>query len=147
MKKTLKLLPLVLLVSAVARADGDKMPSTEEALVVHLEGAKWKPAPKPNEAVMVSPIAVDPASKASLGYAKFPAGYKFPAHFHTHAEYSVLISGKAVFTIDGKEHAMEPGSYVTIPGKTKHALTCGEGAECVLLTRRPGLADYHWVTP
>jgi quercetin dioxygenase-like cupin family protein len=147
MRFALKLCALLVLIAGgatVARADGDAPPSTEDAQVANLADAKWKPAAKPHEAVMLSPIAVDPATKASIAYAKFPAGYKFPTHWHTAAEYSVLLSGKATFTLEGKEHPMVPGSYIVIPGKTRHSLVCDAGAECLVLTRRGGPTDYHW---
>ena len=49
--------------------------------------------------------------------------------------------------IAGKEHQIVPGSYFVIPAKTVHQLTCGTGAECVLLTRRAGPTDYNFVAP
>jgi quercetin dioxygenase-like cupin family protein len=143
-----KAIPLaVLALAAVTYADAPKPPSTEDALVAHVAEAKWA-APKIAEippGVMASPIAVDPKSGGSVGYAKFPPGYVFPPHWHSATEYSALISGKAAFTVAGKTHELVPGSYLVIPPKTEHGVTCGQGAECVLLTRRAGPTDYHFV--
>jgi quercetin dioxygenase-like cupin family protein len=148
MNKTMKLLALVLLLGAVARAEGDKPPSTEDALVADVATAKWKAASKPVPSeVQVSPIAVNPETKASIAYAKFPAGFKFPLHWHSHAEYSVFVSGKGTFILDGTPHEMTVGSYIVIPAKSKHELHCGAEAECIVLTRRAGPTDYHFVTP
>src|SRR6266849_2791614 len=95
---------LTLLLAAVAHAQAPaKPPSTEDAQVAHVAEAKWA-APKAPEipaGAMTSPIAVDPNTGGSIGYAKFPPGYAFPPHWHSHTEYTVLISGKATFTIDG----------------------------------------------
>jgi len=136
-----------LVAATVVHADAPKLPSTEDAQAAHLADAKWA-APKAPEippGALVSPVAVEPGSGASVGYAKFPPGYQFPAHWHSHGEYTVLVSGKAVFTIAGKEHQLLPGSYVVIPAKETHQVRCESGAECVLLTRRAGPTDYHWV--
>ena len=132
---------------AYAQAPAAKPPSSEDALVMNLADAKWA-APKVPEVppgVMAAPIAVDPKTGGPLAYAKFPPGYVFPPHWHSHTEYTVLISGKASFTLDGKTHELTPGSYVVIPAKAHHSVTCGQGSECVLLTRRAGPIDYHFV--
>lgn len=50
----------------------------------------------------------------------------------------MLIAGKLNFVLEGKPHALVPGSYIVIPPKTVHSATCAAGAECVLLTRRAG---------
>lgn len=138
---------LALLVATVALADAPKPPSTEDAMVVHLADLKWTAPKVPGipPGVMTSPVAVDPASGGSVGYAKFPPGYVFPAHWHSATEYSVLISGSPTFTVDGKSHTLLPGSYLVIPPKAKHDVRCGPAAECVILTRRAGPTDYHWV--
>ena len=74
-----------------------------------------------------------------------PPGYTFPMHWHSAAEYTSVISGKAQFTVNGKTYDLEPGSYIVIPAKAHHMAKCAPGAECVLLTRRAGPADYNWV--
>lgn len=138
---------VLLLAAAAARADAPKPPSTEAALVAHLAEAKWAPpkAPEIPPGLMASPIAVDPGSGGSIAYAKLPAGYALPAHWHSATEYTVLISGKATFVVDGKTSDLAPGSYTVIPAKAVHQVTCAAGSECLLLTRRAGPTDYHFV--
>src|SRR4051794_36125770 len=115
-----------------------KPPSTEEQLAADLATAKWMPASTPGipPGAQLALVGVDPATGGATAYAKFPPGYHLPLHWHSHAEYTVLISGNASLTAGGKTHALAPGSYVVIPGKVQHELTCGPGAECVVLTRR-----------
>src|SRR6267142_2496038 len=122
-----KLAAAAVLLSAVASADAPKPPSTEEAMVIQLEDAKWAPAKAPGmpEGIMGAPIGVDPKTKGPLGYVKFAPGVQLPAHWHSHAEYTALLSGKATLTVDGKPHELSPGSYFTIPAKVKHDLKCG----------------------
>jgi hypothetical protein len=85
-------LPL-LLAAAVAIAADSKPPSTEDAQVAHLKDAKWA-APKLKEippGVMSSPIAGDPTSGGSVGYAKYTPGYVFPMHWHSATEYTTIL--------------------------------------------------------
>ena len=84
----------------------------------------------------------DPALGGNIGYAKLPPGATLPLHWHSAAEYTVLISGKVQFIVDGKPYDLEPGGYVVIPAKTNHLAKCAPGAECILLTRRGGPIDY-----
>ena len=48
-------------------------------------------------------------------------------------------------TIEGKQSDVTPGSYFVIPANVVHQLTCAAGADCLLLTRRGGPVDYHFV--
>jgi quercetin dioxygenase-like cupin family protein len=137
-----------LLLAATARSDSPAKPvlSTEDAQMVHLKDVPWAP-PKAKEfppGALTALIATDPQTGASIGYGKFPPGYALPSHWHSFTEYTVLLSGKATFTVDGKAAELSPGDFIVIAAKAHHRLTCGPGAECVLLTRRAGATDYHW---
>jgi quercetin dioxygenase-like cupin family protein len=146
-RTTKSLAVLAVLTSAVAIADAPaKPPSPEQALVALLKDAKWvaPTAPGIPAGVMVSPVAVDPQTGASIGYAKFPPGYVFPSHWHSQTEYSTVISGKPRFTVEGKTYDLTAGSYIVIPAKAHHSLSCPADAECVVLTRRAGPTDYNW---
>ena len=124
-------------------------PSTEEALVAQVETATFTETKTPNspKGAQSAVIGVDPNTKGTTGYARTPAGTGLPAHWHTAHEYTVLLAGKAKLMLDGKEHQLTPGSYVVIPAKAVHQLTCAAGADCLLLTRRAGPTDYNFVKP
>jgi quercetin dioxygenase-like cupin family protein len=146
MHRPLRLSLLVVLPAALVLAADNKPPAMDEQLVAHVKDAKWA-APKAPEippGVMGSPIASDP-NGPNIGYAKFPPGYTFPMHWHSATEYTVLLSGKGQFTVNGKTFDLEPGSYIVIPAKAHHTAKCAPGAECILLTRRAGPVDYNWV--
>ncbi len=147
MQAPLRLSLFVVLPATLVLAADAKPPSTEDQQVAHLKDAKWTPpkAPEIPPGVVASPIATDPASGANIGYAKFPPGYTFPMHWHSATEYTLVISGKGQFTVNGKAYDLEPGSYIVIPAKAHHMAKCLPGAECVLLTRRAGPTDYNWV--
>src|SRR5436305_1043386 len=136
---------IALLAGAAFGADAPKPPSTEEALVADPGEAKFAPVTIPGmpPGAQGAMIGVDPATKGATTYAKIPAGFHFPMHWHSYPEYSVLISGSATLSIDGKSHELKPGSYFVIPAKAKHDLDCK--AECLLLTRRGGPTDYNFV--
>jgi len=146
MTRALRLSLLVVLPATLVLAADNKPPAMDDLQVAHVKDAKWTPpkAPEIPPGAVASPIASDP-NGPNLAYAKFPAGYTFPTHFHTFTEYTVLISGKGQFTVNGKPYDLEPGSYIVIPAKTPHSAKCAPGAECILFTRRAGPNDYTWV--
>jgi len=146
-KRATLLFTFFLTAAAYAQAPAAKPPSSEDALVVNLADAKWA-APSVQgipPGLLASPIGVDPKTGGPIGYAKFPPGYVFPQHWHSHTEYAVLISGKVTFTMDGKAYELSPGSYVVIPPKAHHGVTCAKGSECIILSRRAGPLDYNFV--
>lgn len=51
---------------------------------------------------------------------KADAGYLLESHVHEHAHTSVLVSGVADVTIDGKTERIEGYRLLTIPAKTFH---------------------------
>ena len=140
-----KLLPLLL--AAAALADAPKPPSTEEALVASPQTAKFTDSTTPNspKGAQGAMIGVDPNTKGATAYAKTPAGSGLPPHWHSFAEYTVLLSGKGTLLLDGKEHPAEAGAYFVIPAKIVHRFTCGAATDCLLLTRRAGPTDYNFV--
>ncbi len=138
---------IALLLASAAQADAPKLPAPDEMLAADPTAMTFKPVKLEGmpPGAAAAPIAVDPVSKASVAYAKLPAGYTLPMHWHSHAKYSAFISGSGVFTMDGKPYELVPGSYVVIPAKVKHMLKCGAGSDCLILTRRAGPTDYNWV--
>jgi quercetin dioxygenase-like cupin family protein len=136
---------VALLAGAAFGADAPKPASTEEAMVVGLAEAKFAPVTVPGvpPGVQGAMIGVDPTTKGATTYAKIPGGFHFPMHWHSYAEYTVLISGSGTLSIDGKSHELKPGSYFVIPARAKHDLDCN--ADCLLLTRRAGPTDYNFV--
>lgn len=140
---------LIALIASAAVADAPKPPSTEEALVADLGSAKFVDSTRPNspKGSQQALVGVDPNTKGATAYAKTPAGTGLPAHWHSHSEYTVLISGTAALMVAGKTRQIGPGSYFVIPAKTPHQLTCNTGGDCLLLTRRGGPTDYNFVKP
>ena len=148
MKLLMSVSAVAVLLAMSARAEAPaKLPGLDDAVTVEVADAKWIVPPIPGfpAGPLASPIAVDPATGAQIGYVKLPAGFKFPEHWHSTTEYATVISGKATLIIEGKAHEEQPGSYAVLPPKTKHSVQCAAGADCILIVRRSGKTDYNWV--
>lgn len=50
------------------------------------------------------------------------AGYLLESHVHEHSHMSVLVSGTADVTIDGKTERLTGYQLLTIPANTKHSV-------------------------
>lgn len=124
-------------------------PSTEEYLAAQLADARWMPAQKVDAkfppGAEVALIGADPMSTGPTTYLRMKAGYKLPAHWHTHLEYSTMVAGKGTHVVDGKKIASVPGTFVIAPSKSKHEFSCDAGADCVFVVRLSGPTDYNWV--
>jgi quercetin dioxygenase-like cupin family protein len=76
----------------------------------------------------------------------FPAGSHFDIHWHTHDEYVVVVAGSVRLRPGDEDHDLTVGTYVVIPGKLNHSWTVPDGGdEVVILVRRAGPADFHFV--
>ena len=141
------LIGAVLVAAVAAAADAPKPPSTEEALVAEWSTAKFVDSTTPNspKGSQNATIGLDPNTKGATAFVKTPAGTGLPAHWHSFAEYTALLSGKGTLMIDGKSREVSAGAYFVIPAKTPHQFTCAAGADCHLLTRRAGPADYNFI--
>lgn len=78
-------------------------------------------------------------------YARFPAGTHFDLHWHTHHEFVVVISGAVTLVMGEDSHELEAGNYVVIPGKMNHSWDIPDDQEVVILVRRAGPADFHFL--
>ena len=75
----------------------------------------------------IAVIAGDP-NAASGDYVirlQFPAGYRFPAHWHPMAENLTVLSGTFILGMGGKADdtklvTYSPGAFMSIPGKMPH---------------------------
>jgi mannose-6-phosphate isomerase-like protein (cupin superfamily) len=124
-------------------------PSTDELMVAEPARASWTPSEKVGlpKGAQVALIGADPISTGPTLYLKTPAGFHIPPHYHTHHEWLTFVSGQVTFTLDGKPHTLGPGAFVVVPGKTVHEFACGAGGECLVVSRRSGPTDFHWVPP
>jgi len=102
---------------------------------------KWVELPNTG-GVMLAVLWGDPDKGAYGALNKFPAGAKFPLHYHTNAMKVVLVSGTWLYTPEGgTEHRLGPGSYLAFDAKDRHISGSAEGSECVFFIEQPGKFD------
>jgi quercetin dioxygenase-like cupin family protein len=90
-------------------------------------------------------LGIDPRTGGETYYARFPAGTSFELHWHTYAEYAVVLRGKVTHTLATERYVLQPGDYVVIPPRVNHGWTVDSGADAFLLIRRDGPADFNFV--
>ena len=50
----------------------------------------------------------------------YQPGSVFPMHQHPQEQFTYIVSGRIVFTVDGIEQELGPGDFAIIPGDTPH---------------------------
>ena len=122
--------------------------SQEQPLVTNLDDVVWGAPGGGNGApvgVQTAQQGIDPETNGVTYYAKFPAGSHFDLHWHTHNEFVAVMSGKVTLVLGDQTHSLETGSYIVIPGAMNHSWDVPAGADIVILVRRAGPADFHFV--
>ena len=139
------------LLAAVLPAAGESQAPAqqpEQPLVVNLEDADWgEPgfAEGFPQGVQSARLGIDPENGGPTYFASFPAGSHFDLHWHTHAEYVVVVSGEVTIVLGEQSHALSPGSYIVIPAKMNHSWHVPGEDDSVILVRRRGPADFNFV--
>ena len=125
-------------------------PSALAPLVLNWHDADWGPPtnrPGFPAGIRNAPISTDPVTGAPTYLARFPAGSQFDLHWHTHTETVVVLQGTVDIVLDGQRYTATEGSYIIIPGKAHHEWHVPNTGDVVLLARRDGPADFHFVAP
>ncbi len=142
---------LALAFAAAAKGAHAQAAAGEAARVVGLSDVQWGPpgnTPRFPQGVRTSQLRVDPVSGGPTYLARFPAGSHFDLHWHTHAEYVVVLGGSGTIVLDGRSFPLALGSYVVIPSRAHHSWDVPAGGEeLLILVRREGPADFHFVDP
>ncbi|MDE0827622.1 MAG: cupin domain-containing protein [Vicinamibacterales bacterium] len=120
-------------------------------LVMNWKTVTWDP-PAPDRprfptGLQNAQITIDPGTGGPTYLARFPAGSRFEMHWHTYTETAVVMEGTVDIVLDGTRHTASAGSYIIIPGKAHHTWIVPEDGDVVLLARRDGPADFHFVGP
>lgn len=117
-------------VHGVARIDAGQAASEPTAhTIVQAEQVTFSPIEVPGFAsgMKIAAIHGDPnaASGTYVIRLQFPAGYKFPAHWHPNAENLTVLSGDFQLGMGETEDpakvmSYKPGAFMYIPGKMPH---------------------------
>ena len=89
--------------------------------------------------------STNPTTGGISYYAWFPAGGFFDEHWHTYDEYVVLISGEVTFKLGEEVHDLKPGAFIVIPGGMPHYWDIPDTGDAIILVRRDGPPDFHFV--
>lgn len=119
-----------------------------QALAVKLADINWGPAGGGNGfpvGVRTQRQGTDPLTGGITYYAMFPSKSHFDLHWHTHDEYVVVVQGEVTIVLGEEAHSLTVGSYIVIPGKMNHSWDVPEGEDAVIVVRRGGPADFHFV--
>ena len=123
--------------------------ASEDPFAAHLKNLQWTPPGGGNGfpvGVQTSRVSADPVTKGITYYALFPAGSHFDLHWHSHDEFAVVVAGELTIRLGEEDHELAVGSYVVIPGELNHSWTVPVGGEdAVILVRRAGPADFHFL--
>tara|TARA_Y100000994_G_scaffold21509_1_gene15599 strand:+ start:364 stop:762 length:399 start_codon:yes stop_codon:yes gene_type:complete len=130
--------------------DGPLAQQVTQPLAVNLDELDWGPPGGGNGSPLGLRTArqgVDPKTGGQTYYAMFPAGSHFDLHWHTYDEHVVVVKGELTIELGDEVYELSTGSYIVIPGKLNHSWDVPEGGdEAVILVRRAGPADFHYVT-
>jgi quercetin dioxygenase-like cupin family protein len=126
-------------------------PAGERPLALNLADVDWGPPgdrPRYPQGVRTAQMAVDPLTGGPTYFAKFPAGSHFDLHWHTHVEHVAVMSGEVTLVLGDETHSVSAGGFIVIPAKMNHSWDVPAGGEdAVILVRRGGPADFHFVDP
>jgi len=126
---------------AVAQAQQAKTEAAKTAVVWPAAEIKWSESP----AVKGAKIAVlwgDPKMGQYGALKSIPAGGTLGMHTHTEDQKVVIVSGTVLFALEGSAtKELGTGSYLYIPGGTRHKADCKPGADCIYFEEQPGPSD------
>lgn len=123
-------LSAVALVSAMAHIEARQVASEPAThAVVPADKVTFAPIEVPGfpTGMKIAAIHGDPNASSGMYVIRlgFPAGYRFPAHWHPNAENLTVLSGELLLGMGDKEDptkqvSYKPGAFMYIPGKMPH---------------------------
>lgn len=119
-----------------------------EALAINLSELEWGPPGGGNGVPVGTRTArqgIDPDTGGITYFAHFPAGTRFDRHWHTHDEFVSVQQGSVRIILGEQSYELEAGAYVVIPGGMEHVWEIPENTDVIILVRRAGPADFHFV--
>ena len=125
-----------LLVSSAAVA---KDKGGGKASLVPAGDLKFKDTDRPG--VQVAAVQGDPSKGAAKFFVKLPSGFSVGLHHHTADHFGVVVSGTMVQNVDGQDHTLPAGSYLSYTGKKQHTTQCTDPAGCIVYLDAHGKWD------
>lgn len=140
------LLYLILIITLSNCNGKTEYPTTE--LAINLDEVKWGEPSDGSIAPAGTRTALQSENPNTGGisyYAWFPAGGYFDKHWHTHDEYVTVVSGELTIGLGTKKYDLKPGAFVVIPGRMHHYWDIPETGDAIILVKREGPPDFHFV--
>jgi len=107
--------------------------------------ANWHhPASEPAGVENVA-LHEDPTTGMLDVFARYPAGYTIPQHYHSSNERIVVIEGQLQAEINGVKKTLDPGGFAFLPAREVQRLACTSKTRCVLYMSWDGSFDSHKV--
>jgi quercetin dioxygenase-like cupin family protein len=119
-----------------------------EALAINLSELEWGPPGGGNGVPLGTRTVrqgIDPDTGGITYFAHFPAGTRVDRHWHTHDEFVSVQQGSVRIILGEQSYELEAGAYVVIPGGMEHVWETPENTDVIILVRRAGPADFHFV--
>jgi quercetin dioxygenase-like cupin family protein len=109
-----------------------------------MDALRWSPAPAVlPKGAEIAVLSGDPGSKGPFtARLRFPAGYRIPAHRHSHSEPVTVISGElnvgSGTRLDEKRSTpLGPGAFIELPAGQDHFAFTHGGAVIQIATEGP----------
>ena len=116
---------------------------TKEALVWPANEIKWLDLRGEPAGILYSNLWGNMEKGAYGALMKLPAGMKNPLHTHTNDLKLVVLSGTFLYTPEGgDERRLGPGSYLFVPGGTRHLSGTGDDGPCEVFQESSGKFDF-----
>ena len=136
----------VIVLSACGMHASDTL--TVQPVAVNVAELQWGQAGDGSVAPVgtrTAPQGVDPNTGGVTYYAWFPAGGHFDLHWHSHNEFVTVVQGPVTIALGEHVHNLQTGAYVVIPGGLPHYWDVPASGDAIILVRRAGPADFHFV--
>ncbi len=118
-----------------------KIGKMKEAKMLVPGDLKWETSPD-NASMSSALLWGDPKTGPYAAFNKWAAGTSVGLHTHTADVKAVMVSGTFLIATEGQpEKEISAGSYVFLPGGTRHTTVCKAGADCVYFAEQPGPGD------
>lgn len=119
-----------------------------DPLAINLDEVNWGNAGGGNGVPIGTRTArqgIDPDTGGITYFALFPAGTRFDRHWHSHDEFVSVQQGPVTLTLGEERHTLHAGAYIVIPGGMEHVWEIPDSGDVIILVRRAGPADFHFV--
>lgn len=80
--------------------------------------------------------------KVMVTFVDLEEGSVVPPHSHPHEQISVIISGRLLFTVEGKEKVVKGGEVVLVPSGAEHSVLTLDGPAVAYDCWSPIREDY-----